>query len=56
MDITLDITTQDLELLKKIIELSSKNGLISPSDFNHVGNLYEKIDSIITNIDSLDND
>ena len=56
MDITLDITTQDLELLKKIIELSSKNGLISPSAFSHVGNLYEKIDSLITNINSLDND
>lgn len=56
MSETLDITTEELDIIKQLIELSANNGLISAKNFTAVGSLYEKIDILISEIDSLDND
>lgn len=54
MEISLEITTDDLDVIKQLIEISTKNGLISPKSLVTIGTLYEKIDSLLSNINSLD--
>lgn len=56
MDEFLEISTEDLDIVKQLIEISAKNGSIPPSCFSAVGNLYNKILNIITKTDSLDGD
>lgn len=56
MDEILEITVEDLDIVKQLIEISAKNGLISPGNFIAVGNLYIKLVNIITNIDSSNDD
>lgn len=56
MDDFLEITTEDIDIIKQLIEISAKNGHISPINFISVGNLYNKLLSVITKIDSSNDD
>lgn len=56
MDEFFEISVEDLDIVKQLIELSAKNGSISPSCFKEVGDLYNKILTIISKTDSLGDD
>jgi hypothetical protein len=55
MDDIFEITIDDLNSIKQLVEVSAKNGLISPEGLAPMGKLYDKITSIL-NTESIDND
>jgi hypothetical protein len=56
MDDIFEITIEDLDIIKQLIEVTTKNGLILPSGLQAIGSLYNKIESIISNTESTSND
>ena len=44
------IGAQDLAVVKELIEHSAQRGLIHPKSFTAVGEVYVKIDTILTSI------
>lgn len=52
MEDVFEITTNDLDLIKQLIEVSTKNGLISPNALTPLGNLYDRIVHILIDTDS----
>ena len=55
MDEVLEITVDDLDIIKQLIEVSAKNGLLHPEGLTSIGKLYDKITGIL-NTESIDSD
>jgi hypothetical protein len=55
MDEVLEITVDDLDIIKQLIEVATKNGLLHPEGLASIGKLYDKIIGIL-NTESIDND
>ena len=55
MDEILEITVDELDNIKQLIEVSAKNGLLHPEGLTSIGKLYDKITGIL-NTESIDSD
>ena len=51
MEDVFEITIEDLDIIKQLIEVVTKNGLILPGSLAQIGNLYNRIDHIINTED-----
>ena len=55
MDEVLEITVDDLDIIKQLIVISAKNGLLHPEGLAPIGKIYDMITSKL-NTESIDND
>jgi hypothetical protein len=46
-EISTDLTLSDLKIINNLIEVAATKGIIRPADYTILGNIYEKIASII---------
>jgi hypothetical protein len=51
MEDIFEISVEDLDLIKQLIEIASQKGIIPLDNFIQVGSLYEKIVNVISKID-----
>lgn len=51
MEDIFEISVEDLDLIKQLIEITSQKGIIPLDNFIRVGSLYEKIVNVISKID-----
>lgn len=50
----MDITLQDIQILKNIIDASSQRGLFKGADLKVVGDVYNKLQAVLEKAQSLD--
>ncbi len=50
-EISSNLTLSDLKLINNIIEGVSSKGLIKPTEFTTIGSIYEKISSLLKQVE-----
>lgn len=46
-EISTDLTLSDLKIINNLIDVVATKGIIRPSDYTVIGNIYEKINIIL---------
>jgi len=51
-EIATELTLTDMRVINNIIEFVASKGLFKPSDYNTIGNIYEKIKQLLSTNES----
>lgn len=52
-EISSNLTLSDLKIINNIIEGVSSKGLIKPTEFTAIGSIYEKISSLLKQVEKV---
>jgi hypothetical protein len=55
-EISSNLTLADLKVINNIIEGVSSKGLIKPNEFSLIGSIYEKINSLLKQVEDASKD